>query len=627
MRISDGTVFEVAAGSGTITTLASFNGTNGDDPYGGLVEDSSGNLFGTTADGGANGDGTVFEVAAGSDTITTLVSFNGTNGTTPMAGLVEDSNGNLFGTTNRAASNNDGTVFEMEAAPAGSDQPDVVTWINSDGGDWDTPSNWVDQNGIHRVPGATDKAVIDISGITVTHNSPYADAVYSLTSQANIELSAGSLSLGAASTIAGQLTLDGGTLTGPGDLTVMSQFTAIGSTLSGTGTVYLDGPPIFRALELDQPLVNAGDAVLWEGDLDLGEGGSFTNQLGGTVELQQAFTVIGTGSFTNDGTLLVDNAIVSADENPTLSVFLTNQGLVHVETGELELSDGADSTGNFLGDAGTILSVGGDFTLEPGAMLSADTVTFAAGDDTVAGITRVTSVTSVSNAQLTFTNTSSAGLDGSYLSMSNSTLDLSAATPSSPLDFSNLDVDNGSTLTAPADIQVAGEFSAVAGTLDGSGTVTLDGTAYTHPRPGVGPTAGQRGRCGPVGWRPGPGGEGGSFTNQPGGTVELQQAFTVIGTGSFTNDGTLLVDNAIVSADENPTLSVFFTNQGRLTMKPVNWIWWTGATAPARSKATLAPSSCWRTTSRWKPAPVSTPTPWSSPAAPTPWPAVTRSPV
>ena len=76
-------MFEVAAGSGTITTLASFNGTNGANPYGGLVEDSSGNLFGTTDYGGASGDGTVFEVAAGSGTITTLASFNGTNGAYP----------------------------------------------------------------------------------------------------------------------------------------------------------------------------------------------------------------------------------------------------------------------------------------------------------------------------------------------------------------------------------------------------------------------------------------------------------------------------------------------------------------------------------------------------------------
>ena len=45
--------------------------------------DSSGNLYGTATDGGADGDGTVFELAQGSGTITTLASFNGTNGATP----------------------------------------------------------------------------------------------------------------------------------------------------------------------------------------------------------------------------------------------------------------------------------------------------------------------------------------------------------------------------------------------------------------------------------------------------------------------------------------------------------------------------------------------------------------
>ena len=49
-------------------------------PYGGLIMDSSGNLYGTTSGGGASNDGTVFELAHGSGTITTLASFNGTNG-------------------------------------------------------------------------------------------------------------------------------------------------------------------------------------------------------------------------------------------------------------------------------------------------------------------------------------------------------------------------------------------------------------------------------------------------------------------------------------------------------------------------------------------------------------------
>ena len=84
----DGTVFELAQGSGTITTLASFNGTNGDEPEASLIMDSSGNLYGTTIDGGTSwngttndGYGTVFELAKGSGTITTLASFTGTMAT------------------------------------------------------------------------------------------------------------------------------------------------------------------------------------------------------------------------------------------------------------------------------------------------------------------------------------------------------------------------------------------------------------------------------------------------------------------------------------------------------------------------------------------------------------------
>ena len=59
-------MFEIAKTGGsyasTPTTLVSFNGTNGEDPYAGLIADAAGDLFGTTVDGGANGDGTVFEI-------------------------------------------------------------------------------------------------------------------------------------------------------------------------------------------------------------------------------------------------------------------------------------------------------------------------------------------------------------------------------------------------------------------------------------------------------------------------------------------------------------------------------------------------------------------------------------
>ncbi len=110
----DGTVFEMANGSTTITTLSSFNSVDGTDPEGGLVMDESGNLYGTTYSGGADGDGTVFEVAQGTAMITSLASFNGANGANPSASLILDSADNLYGTTSAGSGNAaDGTAFEV----------------------------------------------------------------------------------------------------------------------------------------------------------------------------------------------------------------------------------------------------------------------------------------------------------------------------------------------------------------------------------------------------------------------------------------------------------------------------------------------------------------------------------
>ena len=123
-----GTVFEIAkTASGyasTQTTLVSFNGPDGSTPsFGALLADANGNLFGTTDQGGANDFGTVFEIAktAGgyASTPTTLVSFNGTNGEIPGAGLIADANGDLFGTTFAGGASNDGTLFEIAKTAAG----------------------------------------------------------------------------------------------------------------------------------------------------------------------------------------------------------------------------------------------------------------------------------------------------------------------------------------------------------------------------------------------------------------------------------------------------------------------------------------------------------------------------
>src|ERR1017187_6069622 len=109
---NSGTIFKITP-TGTLTALHRFNGTDGAEPTGGLVQAANGDFYGTTDLGGANGsNGTVFKITP-SGTLTTLYSFNGTDGGNPYAGLVQDTNGDFYGTTAYGGSNNDGTVFRL----------------------------------------------------------------------------------------------------------------------------------------------------------------------------------------------------------------------------------------------------------------------------------------------------------------------------------------------------------------------------------------------------------------------------------------------------------------------------------------------------------------------------------
>ena len=113
-----GTVFKISA-SGAFTSLYSFGAfpaINGDQPYGGLVQGSDGNLYGTTTYGGANDDGTVFKISPGG-VLTSLYSFGGaSDGSQPSAGLALGSDGFFYGTTYSGGANNLGTVFKISAS-------------------------------------------------------------------------------------------------------------------------------------------------------------------------------------------------------------------------------------------------------------------------------------------------------------------------------------------------------------------------------------------------------------------------------------------------------------------------------------------------------------------------------
>ena len=116
----DGAVFEIAS-DGTETVLYAFNdqgGSDGADPYAGLVMDRSGNLYGTTTVGGAHGQGSVFRIAPdGNETL--LYSFNDSSendGADPYAPLIIDRQGNLYGTTKVGGAHGQGSVFEITSS-------------------------------------------------------------------------------------------------------------------------------------------------------------------------------------------------------------------------------------------------------------------------------------------------------------------------------------------------------------------------------------------------------------------------------------------------------------------------------------------------------------------------------
>jgi uncharacterized repeat protein (TIGR03803 family) len=141
-----GTVFKITT-SGSLTTLYSFNGTDGADPYAGLVQGRDGDFYGTTTQGGAHDKGTVFKIAA-KGSFTSLHSFGavriegdddkvfatkiGTGtvtglhlampagaspeGAYPWGGLVQGRDGDFYGTTQSGGIHGTGTVFRITSS-------------------------------------------------------------------------------------------------------------------------------------------------------------------------------------------------------------------------------------------------------------------------------------------------------------------------------------------------------------------------------------------------------------------------------------------------------------------------------------------------------------------------------
>ena len=132
-----GTVFKLSP-AGALTTLHNFDANDGSYPTGGLVQATDRNLYGTAQQGGSSNLGTVFRITPQGE-LTTLYSFDQANGGNPLAGLVQATNDNFYGTALRGGAFNGGTIFKIASGGA------VTTLHSFDSTDGETPYGWLVQ--------------------------------------------------------------------------------------------------------------------------------------------------------------------------------------------------------------------------------------------------------------------------------------------------------------------------------------------------------------------------------------------------------------------------------------------------------------------------------------------------
>jgi uncharacterized repeat protein (TIGR03803 family) len=188
---NQGMVFELSplpGGGWRESVLHNFNSKDGSTPYGGLILDGGGNLYGTTAYGGSGHSGTVFElspVVGGGWQHQILYSFQGQkDGAVPYASLVFDATGNLYGTTRDGGGGECtdggfevgcGTVFELTPAGGGAWTEKILHEFHADGTDGFVPSSNLIFDAAGNLYGTTSRGSAYDGPGTVLELSPAAD--------------------------------------------------------------------------------------------------------------------------------------------------------------------------------------------------------------------------------------------------------------------------------------------------------------------------------------------------------------------------------------------------------------------------------------------------------------------
>lgn len=276
-----GAIYRIASGTSTVTRLASLATANGTRPLGELIMDAAGNLYGTTSAGGTSGAGTIVRIAAGTNAITVLATFNTTDGATPFAGLIADASGNLYGTTQAGGANGFGSIFRLTDTGFFT----AIQWASNADGGWDQADRWtcpsVPNASWARVTlGSNGGVIIDARTITLDtvatvarlnfdHAAGYAingSGTLTIAQDATpgIAVLAGHHTIDAVVALAENTTID---IAAGSSLSIDGTLIAAGRTVTKSGDSRLDlVPAVIQRLAID-----AGEVGLGVGTFDIDE--------------------------------------------------------------------------------------------------------------------------------------------------------------------------------------------------------------------------------------------------------------------------------------------------------------------------------------------------------------------
>jgi RHS repeat-associated protein len=238
--------------------------------------------------------------------------------------------------------------------------PATFRWVNPAGGDFATAANWEDQSGNAGVPGASDDAIILVSGVTVT--SVGTTTVRNLTSAADLSVTTGSLTVAAANLL-GTTTVSGGSLALGGPSTAATVDLS-GGTLGGAGPLTVTGNMDWNGGTVAGGLHVAAGATLGIGGIaqEVLDNGTLTNdgtvtwEGTGTVEFRHNAAVVNRGLFRD----LADHAATYAGDTGEAAAF-HNSG-----TYEKAAGAGVSSLDFLLANTGTVRALSGTLRLDGG---------------------------------------------------------------------------------------------------------------------------------------------------------------------------------------------------------------------------------------------------------------------